>query len=128
MKITTFNPFISTSHADETIRLFEELGFERTHTKVGIEIAERDDTVIRMKDANGFHLDILQPEGELPRDLVGIRVNVDNFDEAYELLKERGFRNAHGDETVSTASSRAAMMISPSGFSICIVKHIIEKK
>ena len=116
MKITTFNPFISTSHADETIRLFEELGFERTHKKVGIEIA------------NGFHLDILQPEGELPRDMVGIRVNVDNFDEAYEMLKERGFRNAYGDETVSTASSKAAMMISPSGFSICIVKHIIEKK
>ncbi len=124
MKITTFNPFISTLHVDETISLFEELGFERTHKKKGIEIAEKDNTVIRMKDANGFHLDILQPEEELPRDMVGLRVNVDNFDEAYELLKERGFKNVYGDETVNTGSSKAAMMVSPSGFNICIIKHI----
>ena len=53
MKITTFNSFIATSKTDETISLFEELGFERHHKKEGIEIAERDDTVIRMKDPNG---------------------------------------------------------------------------
>ena len=124
MQITTFNPFISTSHSDETARLFEELGFERRHRKVGIEIADRDDTVIRMKDTNDFYLDILKPEGDLPRDIVGIRMNVDNFDEAYKLLLERGFKNAYGDETVNTRTSRAAMMVSPSGFSICIIKHI----
>jgi hypothetical protein len=123
MKITTFNPFITTSHVDETIRLFEALGFERTHTKVGIEIAERDDTVIRMKDANGFHLDILQPEGELPRDMVGIRVNVDNFDEAYEILKKHGFTNTRGDGSIQTTSAKAATMVSPSGFRISLIEH-----
>ena len=126
MKITTFNPFISTSKVEETIKLYEELGFERTHRKEGIETAEGENTVIRMKDANGFHLDILKKEEELPRDLVGIRVNVDNFDEAYELLKARGFKNVFGEETVSTSSSKAAMMVSPTGFNICIVKHIKE--
>lgn len=35
MKITTFNSFIATSRTDETIRLFEELGFERRHKKEG---------------------------------------------------------------------------------------------
>lgn len=123
MQITTFNPFISTSHSDETIMLFEELGFERRHKKEGIEIADRDDTVIRMKDKNGFYLDILKPEGDLPRDLVGIRMNVDDFDEAYRVLLERGFKNAYGEETVNTRTSRAAMMVSSSGFSICIIKH-----
>jgi hypothetical protein len=123
MKITSFNPFISTSHSDETIRLFEELGFERRHTKEGIEIADRDDTVIRMKDKSGFYLDILKPEGDLPKDMTGIRMNVDDFDEAYRVLLERGFRNAYGEETVNTGTSRAAMMVSPSGFSICIIKH-----
>ena len=54
MQITTFNPFISTSHSDETVMLFEQLGFMRRHKKEGIEIADRDDTVIRMKDASGF--------------------------------------------------------------------------
>ena len=124
MQITTFNPFISTSHADETITIFEELGFERRHTKEGIEIADRDDTVIRMKDANGFYLDVLKPEEDLPRDMVGIRMNVDDFDEAYQTLLRHGYQNAYGDETVNTKSSKAAMMRSPSGFSISIIQHI----
>ena len=124
MQITTFNPFIATLHSDETIMLFEELGFERRHKKEGIEIADRDNTVIRMKDANGFYLDILKPEDDLPRDMVGIRMNVDDFDEAYRILLAHGFRNVYGEETVNTRTSKAAMMASPSGFNICIIKHI----
>ena len=123
MQITTFNPFIATSHADETIMLFEELGFERRHKKEGIEIADRDNTVVRMKDTNGFYLDILMPEDDLSRDMAGIRMNVDDFDEAYRILLERGFRNVYGEETVNTRTSKAAMMVSPSGFNICIIKH-----
>jgi hypothetical protein len=124
MNITTFNPFISTAHPDEAVSLFKELGFERRHTKEGIEIADRDDTVIRMKDANGFYIDILQAETGLPQDTVGIRMNVDIFEEAYKMLLEKGFKNMYGDETVKTGSSKAAMMVSPSGFSICIIQHI----
>ena len=123
MIITTFNSFIATSKTDETISLFEELGFERHHKKEGIEIADRDDTVIRMKDANGFYLDVLKSDSEQERDVVGIRVNVDHFEEAYDLLQKHGFKNVYGDETVNTSSSKAAMMVSPSGFNICIVEH-----
>ena len=124
MKITTFNSFIATSQTDATIRLFEEFGFERRHKKEGIEIAESDNTVIRMKDANGFFVDILQSSEETARDMVGIRINVDNFDEAYDMLQKHGFKNVHGDETVSTSSSKAAMMVAPSGYNVCIVEHI----
>ena len=124
MKITTFNPFISTTHPEESVSLFEELVFEKRHTKKGIEIADRDDTVIRMKDGNGFYADILKPETEQDRDIEGIRMNVDDFDEAYNMLKERGFKNLYGDETVNTSSSKAAMMVSPSGFIICVIQHI----
>ena len=124
MIITTFNPFIATAQIDDTIKLFESLGFERRHTKEGIEIADRDDTVIRMKDANGFYLDILQSNTGAERDTVGIRMNVDDFEEAYQTLLRSGFKNAYGDETVNTKSSKAAMMISPSGFSISIIQHI----
>ena len=57
MKITSFNPLIATAHSDSIIKLFEELGFERRHTKEGIEIEDKDNVVFRMKDANGFYLD-----------------------------------------------------------------------
>ena len=36
MKITSFNPLIVTSKAEETIALYEALGFERRHVKSGI--------------------------------------------------------------------------------------------
>ena len=126
MKITAFNPLIITQDPESAIKLFEEMGFEQRHTKEGIEIADRDDTVIRMKDASGFYLDVLEPEGDLPCDLVGIRMNVDDFDEAYSVLLKHGFRNIYGEETVHTSSSKAAMMVSPSGFRICIIQHVKE--
>ena len=124
MKITTFNPFIEAQHADELIKLFGELGFERRHTKQGIEIADREDTVFRMKDTNGFYLDILQSNAGTSIDTVGIRMNVDDFDAACELLRKHGFTNAFGDDTVATKSSKAAMMVSPSGFRISVIQHI----
>ena len=124
MKITSFNSFIATSQTDETIRLFEELGFERRHKKEGIEIAERDDTVIRMKDGNGFYLDVLQTDSGPTRDTMGIRMNVDDFDEAYQLLVKNGFRNYYGDNTASTRTGKSAIMISSTGFVINLVQHI----
>ena len=81
MKITTFNPQIITKDAEAVAKLFEELGFERRHNPKGI--GELDVTGIRMKDANGFYLDISQPDMQMPQDITAIRMNVDNFGEAY---------------------------------------------
>ena len=56
MKITTFNPMILSKNADEIIDLFEELGFERRHQVDNID--DKDISSVRMKDANGFYLDV----------------------------------------------------------------------
>ena len=122
MKITTFNPQIITKDAEAVAKLFEELGFERRHNPKGI--GELDVTGIRMKDSGSFYLDISQPNMQMPQDLAAIRMNVDNFAEAYELLTAHGFKNFYGDHTVGTKSSESAIMISPSGFVINLVQHI----
>lgn len=122
MKITTFNPQIITKDAEAVAKLFEVLGFERRHNPTGI--GELDVTGIRMKDANGFYLDISQPDMQLPQDLTAMRMNVDNFAEAYALLTAHGFKNFYGDQTVCTKASESAIMISPSGFVINLVQHI----
>lgn len=122
MKITTFNPQIITKDAEAVAKLFEELGFERRHNPKGI--GELDVTGIRMKDSGSFYLDISQPNMQMPQDLAAIRMNVDNFAEAYELLTAHGFKNFYGDQTVATKSSESAIMISPSGFVINLVQHI----
>lgn len=122
MQITTFNPMILSPKADEVIRLFEELGFERRHQVDNID--NMDISSVRMKDSNGFHVDIASVES-LQQDMTTMRMNVRDFDEAYELLKDHGFKNARGDDhTVESASAKSCLMISPSGFSIQLTQHI----
>lgn len=121
MQITSFNPLIITKNAGETIKLFEALGFERRHQKTGIN--GKDIVSVSMKDANGFHVDITQTDS-VPQDITSIRMNVRDFDEAYEFLTARGFKNAQGTKVTDTGSSKATMMVSPSGFTISLVQHI----
>lgn len=88
--ITSFNPQIITKDAEAVVRLFEALGFERRHIKE--DIGDLSVTGIRMKDENGFYLDISESD-QLPVDCIeAIRMNVDNFDEAYRLLEDHGFK------------------------------------
>ncbi|MBR2524605.1 MAG: VOC family protein [Clostridiales bacterium] len=122
MKITTFNPQIITKDAESTAAVFEALGFERTHTKENI--GEHNVTGIRLKEPGGFNLDISQFESLPVESLTGIRMNVDDFDEAYRILTEQGFKNFYGDSTADTPSSKSAILISPAGVVINLVEHI----
>ena len=121
MKITTFNPQIFTRNAEPIMKLFEELGFVKRHDQEGI--GDLNVEGIRMKSPEGYYLDISCPGDGLPRDMVGIRMNVDDFDEAYRLLLKRGFKNFYGDKTVDTKTSKSAMMVSQSGFGIYLIEH-----
>ena len=122
MTITTFNPMILSKNADEIIKLFEALGFERSHEVDNID--NKDITSTRMKDANGFHIDIAKVTSA-EKDITTMRMNVRDFDEAYRFLKDKGFTNARGeDHVVESASAKSCLMISPSGFSIQLTQHI----
>ncbi len=77
-----------------------------------------------MKDENGFYIDISQANVGQMQDVITIRMNVDDFDEAYQLLISHGFRNEFGDRIAETATSRNAVMSSPSGFKITLIQHI----
>jgi adenylate cyclase class IV len=128
MKITTFNPMIVTKKPDEAIALFEALGFERHHHKndetegseQGLAFA-----TVRMKDANGFYVDVCTANTDrIERDLSLIRMNVDDFDEAAEMLKKNGFRESKVVPQNYTPTSKYAFFISPSGFMTDLIKHI----
>ena len=121
MKITTFNPSIITKEAEPVIKLFEELGFEQTHNKA--ENVDVQFSAHRMKDANGFHVDVVEVP-VIPQMYSTIRINVDDYDEAYEFFMSRGFREAKGFAPSTTASSKYAYLVSPSGFIIDVCQHI----
>ena len=125
MKITAFNPLIVTNESESAIKLFEELGFERKHSKT-IEVSENDITSVRMKDSNGFHVDVSKVP--VPKDMTFIRMNVDDFEEAKAILVKHGFVNQNAGKTVESSSSRSEFMVSPSGFAINLVKHIRKEE
>ena len=93
MKITTFNPSIITKDAESTIKLFEELGFQQTHNKA--ENVDVEFSAHRMKNEGGFHVDVVEVP-VIPQTYSAIRINVDNFEEAYAFFMSRGFREAKG--------------------------------
>ena len=122
MKITTFNPMILSPKADEAIKLFEELGFEKKHAPV-VETGKGQVRSIRMKNADGFHIDIADVKS-MPPDMTIIRMNVDDFDEAYDMLEKKGFTHPGGKRAVETESNKSALMTSPSGFAFDLCQHI----
>ena len=116
MKITSFNPIIVSPKSDDLVKLFEELGFEKKHHNEEVE----DRPSYRMKDANGFHIDVVQND-EAPRDTTVIRMNVDNFDEAHDLLVKHGFKD--GPRMLDAKTAKSMGMISPTGFVIGLIEH-----
>jgi len=123
MKITTFDPIIVSPKAEDLISVFEALGFEKSHAPVTA-TSIGDVETIRMKHENGYHVDISDVKG-IPQDKTYVRINVDNFEEAYDILLKHGFKNRLGEnETIDSKRSKAATMISPSGFIIALVQHI----
>jgi predicted RNA binding protein YcfA (HicA-like mRNA interferase family) len=121
MMITAFNPIIITPKADETIELFEALGFERRHQKDGIN--DEGISSVDLKNADGFRVDVTNVT-QMPQALTSIRMSVRDFDEAYKILEAHGFKNAQGSKITDTGTSKATMMVSPSGFSISLSQHI----
>ena len=123
MKITTFNPLIVSKDAENIIKLFEDLGFEQRHKKTDIEGGEVVD--VRMKNEGGFHVDVAG-SAKRERDLTAIRINVDNFETAYDLFISHGFINPQGDKVSETSSSVDTLLVSPSGFTVMLCEHVRE--
>ena len=122
MKITSFNPLIVTKNAAPIIELFETLGFERRHTLAAEVSSEVDTTNVRMKNDTGFYVDISEVE-TVPQDMMLIRMNVPDFDEAYDYLISKGFTHKSG-RVVETPTNKSAMLVSPSGFAFDLCHHI----
>ena len=121
MKITTFNPSIITNDAEPIIKRFKDLGFVQTHNK-----AENNDVEFsahRMKNEGGFHVDVVEVPA-VKQTYTTIRINVDNYEEAYEFFMSKGFREARGFAPSTTKSSKYAYLVSPTGVIIDVCQHI----
>ena len=124
MKITSFNPSIVTRDIESVVSVFEALGFDKKHNPTGTSAIGNKYVSYRMTDASGFHVDVSNTTAPMERDQITIRMNVDDFDEAYAFLTARGFKNAQGGTVTNTGSAKACILYSPSGFGITLIQHI----
>ena len=115
MKITGFCPLIVTN--DSPMALDGRYQVAQAYDEAG-NVAQEINL-----DADGNRINITSIE-KIPRDLTGISINVDNFREAYDFLIARGFVNPRGDKVTDTSSSKATMLLAPSGFAVSISEHI----
>ena len=121
MKITGFSPIIVSKEPEKLIELFEDLGFEKAHLKTGIENGANETTTL--KDENGNRINIASTKVDR-QDITAVNINVDNFEEAYDLFISHGFVNPRGDKVTDTGSSKATMLFAPSGAAVNLVEHI----
>jgi hypothetical protein len=124
MKITSFNPSIVTKDIDAVVNLFEALGFDKKHNPTGTSALGNEYVSYRLSDVNGFHVDVSSSTAARETDLTCIRMNVDNFDEAYEFLIAHGFENKQSGTVTDTGSAKACILYAPSGFAINLIQHI----
>lgn len=121
MKITGFRPLIVTKDQENVVALFEALGFEKRHTKKDIEGGAN--LGIAMKDSGGNRV-VVASADNMPQDLTGIAINVDDFQEAVDFFTSKGFIDPRGGKVTDTSSSRATMLFAPSGFAVSISEHL----
>ena len=123
MKITSFNPMIVTNRPEEVLKFCEMFGFEKKHAPIlktpdGLEFTD-----YRLQNDTGFYMDVAAISTPLPSEYPAIRINVDDFDEAYKFLTTYGYVPTHNMPPIETESSKSIALIGP-GFTIYLVQHI----
>ena len=99
----------------------DELGFRQTHNKA--ENVDIEFSAHRMKNESGFHVDLVEFP-MIPQTYTAIRINVDDYEEAYDFFMSRGFRESKIAPPSTTASSKYAYLVSPTGVIIDVCEHI----
>lgn len=119
MKIKTFYPALFVNDAEGAIKSLETFGFGVAHDRVSP--SEHKNELRVLKDAEGRHVDVVNLVAT-PKNFVGIRMNVEDYEETVAELEAQGYRNmvANG---VDSEVSRSTMMFSPQGIPYMIIEH-----
>lgn len=120
MKIKTFYPALFVNDAEAAIKSLETFGFGVAHDKVSNSIHQNELRVL--KDAEGRHVDVVNLVAT-PKNFVGIRMNVADFDETVAELEAQGYKNMVKAGEVDSEVSRSTMMFSPDGIPYMIIEH-----
>lgn len=119
MEIRYSSPIVFTNDSSKIIAQMEAVGFRVTHKKE--DAGGTAVTFISMKDKNGNPMMIAE-NARFTTPFSGIRINVDDFDEALAKFTSLGYMNLQAGAT-NTGSSRATLLRSPEGIFVSIGEH-----
>lgn len=119
MKIKSFYPLIFTTDANATMENLEAFGFTPAHNKEGS--TDVGYALHVLKDTDEHRVDVLEST-IIPRDFVGVRVNVFDYDEAVTELKAQGYAPIRTDGIVGR-TAHSVLLRSPQGIPYLIIEH-----
>ena len=118
MKVSSMNPVFVSADLEREVEGYKTLGFRQVHHLHENELVE----IYVMETENGSRVDLVKIEGAEPGK-VGIRINVDNLEEAVALYRSLGFTG--GERVFETKSNRITEMNAPHNDVVYIVvQHI----
>ncbi|MCR5342239.1 MAG: hypothetical protein K6E70_02600 [Butyrivibrio sp.] len=124
MKITAFNPVITTNRPEAVLGVFEKFGFTKKHSPTFTGPDGYDVTDYVMETDTGFKMDVHAVDAPIEEEILLIRMNVDDFEEAYKMLTDLGFKPAHSSGKVTeTDYAKGVAMVSPIGFNVYLIQH-----
>lgn len=119
MEIRYTSPIVFTSDSSKIVAQMEVIGFKVTHKKENA--GGTGVTFISLKD-NSDHPMMIAENERFTAPFSGVRINVDNFDEALEKFKALGYMNLQQGAT-DTGTSRATLLRSPEGIFVSVGEH-----
>ncbi|MBP9989315.1 MAG: hypothetical protein KBT46_07435 [Ruminococcus sp.] len=121
MKIRYSSPIVFTNDSSEIIAQMEAVGFKVTHKKENA--GGTNVTFISMKD-NNDHPMMIAENARFTTPFSGIRLNVDDFEEALAKFTAMGYINLQAGAT-DTGTSHATLLRSPEGIFVSIGEHTV---
>lgn len=122
MKITSINPVIISADADEIISFYEKnFGFRVIHKGSLISTANPTETIRVLENEDGHRLDVIRLDSKTSTEH-GLRINVDDFDEALSIYKAEGFSIMSGPVVSNT--SKRVLITKRNGAPLLLMQHL----
>ena len=92
MKISAMYPSVLTSNPEAVIAFYEKyFNFRIIHQGTAVHPEETDEKIYTLENEKGVRFDVVHYSGYTTA-IHGMRVNVDNFEEALEVYRNEGFK------------------------------------
>ena len=118
MKVSGIYPVFTSVDIEKEVEGYKSIGYKQVHHLNETEQVE----IYVMETENGSRVDILKIAGAQPG-RIGVRINVDNLEEAVALYRGLGFTG--GDKVFETRTNKITEMHAPHNDAMyIIVQHI----